>query len=77
MTNRTTLDAINYAAHAITRQIGECRVTDEASTAVYVGLLADRKTVNERAKAHGFVRIFDGSFKLTPAHIAADDAARA
>lgn len=59
--DREVLNALNARVSATREEISACK-NDEAEK--LAALYARRASHNEAAKAMGFVRIFDGSFKL-------------
>lgn len=61
-TASAALEKINARAHAL----GRCcpRVTSQDDVPAYEAWLASRAALAAEAKALGFIRIFDGSYKL-------------
>lgn len=58
---------------------GRTRPAMSAAPAEHELFNADTRAINEEARAAGFIRLFDGRFKLSPKHVEkvrADEAAR-
>lgn len=62
MSIRTQLDAFNARADQLAAQMRSCRNTD---TTQIIAINHDRAVLNAEARAAGFVRLFDGRFRLS------------
>jgi hypothetical protein len=74
VTNLEAIKIINAEARALEDARREAFFAGDRSAATVEAYHAARRGLTARAKAAGYIGIFDGSFKLNAAQVAADRA---